>query len=119
MTKQQFLPGLAPPTIPRAYERIPAPRGPADTSQAAAAEADRTGRSKSKRSILLEIIRGTGERGATIDELQQATGWLVQSICPAVKTLERAGEIIDSGRRRATRTGTPAKVWTSTGRATR
>lgn len=57
------------------------------------------------------MIRGAGSRGATIDELQQATGLLTQSVCPMVDTLKREGAICDSGQRRPTRTGTPAKVW--------
>ena len=109
---QLALPGFGHPVQePTAYERLPSPRGPADTSRAAAEAADRSGRTTSKRTILLGIIRANGDRGATIDELQHVTGWLVQSICPAVKTLERAAEIRDSGNRRQTRSGHPAKVW--------
>lgn len=111
---QLTLPGFAPPAFQRpAYQRLPSPRGPADTSRAAGETADRNGRSGTLRAVLLGMIRGAGQHGATIDELQHVTGWLVQSICPAVKSLEKAGEIRDSGERRATRSGCAAKVWVS------
>jgi hypothetical protein len=80
-----------------------------DTSRGAADRAAR--RAPSRRELLLSIIRGAGPRGATIDELHQATGLLTQSVCPVVDVLKREGLIIDSGQRRPTRTGTPAKVW--------
>ena len=80
-----------------------------DTSRAAADRA--APRAPSRRELILSLIRGAGLRGATIDELQQATGLLTQSVCPVVDVLKRDGAIIDSGQRRPTRTGTPAKVW--------
>ena len=82
-----------------------------DTSQAAAKRAAK--RTPGRRELLLSIIRSAGQRGATIDELQQATDLLTQSICPVVAALKQDGQIIDSGQRRPTRTGSPAKVWTT------
>lgn len=111
---QLMFPGFTPGPIQHpTYQRAPSPRGPADTSRAAAQDADNSGRSGTKREILRSVIHAAGQRGATIDELQQVTGWLVQSICPAVKSLESAGEIRDSGKRRPTRSGCAAKVWVS------
>lgn len=83
-----------------------------DTSQAAAAQA--APHVPGRRDVLLSIIGGQGPHGATIDELQAATGWLVQSVCPVVNSLQRSGLIRDTGHRRPTRTGSPAKVWTVT-----
>ena len=93
---------------PRQTQRPPAHRD-SDTSSGAADRA--APRAPSRRELLLSMIRGAGSRGATIDELQQATGLLTQSVCPVVDVLKREGRIIDSGQRRPTRTGTPAKVW--------
>lgn len=88
------------------------PHNHSDTSRVAAESA--APRAPRRREILLGIIRGRGVAGATIDELQAATGWLVQSICPVVHSLAEAGEIRDSGQRRATRAGAAAKAWTAT-----
>ena len=107
---QLALPGMeTPPGRIPTYQRHPAPRGSADTSRLAASEADE--RAPSRRQIVRDLIRGRGEQGATIDELQLTTGWLVQSVCPIVRVLVECAEVIDSGRRRPTRSGAPAKIW--------
>lgn len=97
---------------PRQSPPPPAHRA-SDTSRGAADRA--APRAPSRRELLLSIIRGAGPRGATIDELQLATGLLTQSVCPVVDALKREGAIADSGQRRPTRTGTPAKVWVVNG----
>ena len=64
-----------------------------------------------RRELVLALIRGRGDRGATIDEIQIATGWLTQSICPRVNELAKKRMICDSGKRRKTRAGRAAIVW--------
>jgi len=90
------------------FEAPPAHRD-VDTCQAAAASiADKA---PARRAIILDLIVGQGTRGYTIDELTIATKWGVQSVCPRVNELHRAGLIVDSGLRRDTRRRRKAKVW--------
>lgn len=81
---------------------------PRDTSRAAfeAAEPSRDKRAR----IALGIIEGAGSRGVTRDELSNATGWPIQSVCPLVSGLMRAGAVVDGGKRRPTKTGRQAQV---------
>ena len=90
----------------------PAPTPPTnhtDTSRAAAASV--APKFSKRQRIALALIRGRGARGATIEELAIACGWLLQSTCGVSNSLARVGLIRDSGRRRKTSTGNTAKVW--------
>jgi len=60
---------------------------------------------------VFRLIAGQGQHGATIDEIDQATGLGQSSICPRVKTLEQQGRIWAHGDERKTRKGRMAKVW--------
>lgn len=67
----------------------------------------------SKRTLRLEIyrlIRRAVIDGKTCDELEAATGWSHQTTSARVTELKSAGWIVDSGRRRPTRSGRSAAV---------
>ena len=82
-----------------------------DTSKAAAATiAPKFGKRQRQ---ALAMILGRGVHGATNEEVSTACGWLLQSTCPVTYSLAKAGLIEDSGQRRTTSTGCPAKVWTA------
>jgi len=49
--------------------------------------------------------------GATCDEVEVALRLIHQNASARVRELAKAGEIVDSGHRRATRTGRSAIVW--------
>ena len=87
------------------------PTGKADTSRAAAASVAH--KFSKRQRIALAHFRGRGARGATIEELAIACGWLLQSTCGVSNSLSRVGLIRDSGQRRTTSTGNMAKVWTA------
>lgn len=86
-----------------------------DTSMSAARKAG--GRAATRRAVVLEFVRAQGQTGATIDEIVLATGILTATVCARVNELHRAGSVADSGRRRPTRTGAAATVWTCRGSA--
>lgn len=90
------------------------PHNHTDTSQAAAAQvAPRAG---TTRHHILVLIRDSGGDGRTIDEIDAITDLGSGTVCPRVNELSKGGLIRDSGRRRNTRKGSPAKVWVATER---
>lgn len=82
-----------------------------------AAQAMRT-RAPSKRQRVLAHIVSCGARGATIDELAGALDMLTATVCGRVGELARPADgpalIVDSGQRRETAHGAPAKVLVAT-----
>ncbi len=87
----------------------PAAHNRTETSIAAAERIRPT--AGTKRAIVLETIERAGTEGATIDEIVQVTGLLTATVCGRINELKRDGWIQDSGRRRPTRSGSPAIVW--------
>ena len=74
-------------------------------------------RAVSQAMAVLSYIRAQGEHGATIEEAATALGLRLASVCGRCSDLqgdEAAGvpaRIRDSGQRRATTSGSLAKVW--------
>ena len=99
-----FSKNVPPPTLPSNYT---------DTSRAAA-KAGRTGAPRD-REIIWAMIACKGPLGLTIDEIVAETGKLVQTVTGRVNDLQGKrwnGEVvIDSGKRRKTRSGSTAIVW--------
>jgi hypothetical protein len=68
---------------------------------------------------VLEFIASCGEHGATDEEIFAGTA-LRESTARARRVdLAKRGQVADSGRRRKTRSGRDAIVWTSTGKPLR
>lgn len=70
--------------------------------------------SGTQRRRVLEAIARAGERGLTDEELQDALGMNPSTERPRRVELVEGEWIIDSGRRRRTRSGRLAVVWRST-----
>jgi hypothetical protein len=60
---------------------------------------------------VLKFIENEGERGATADEVQLGLGLTHQTGSARVSELAHGGQIVDSGLRRATRSGRSAVVY--------
>jgi hypothetical protein len=58
---------------------------------------------------MLEYIKANG--GATCCEVEEALGLLHQSASSSITRLRQAGRLVDSGKRRPTKTGRMAIVW--------
>jgi len=65
------------------------------------------------RERVLRYVVGCGEHGATDEEMQTALGMDPNTQRPRRRELVQAGYIVDSGKRRETRTGRNAIVWIS------
>jgi hypothetical protein len=80
-----------------------------DTSRAAAASVEAcTG---SLRAVVLGYIADNGSWGATCDEVEARSGLSHQTASARVNELRKLGAIVDSGRRRNTRSQRKATVW--------
>lgn len=79
------------------------------TSKAAAVQAEPTSATAEAR--VLEVIRASGSRGATDDEIEQATAMTHQGASARRRGLVLRGRVRDSGETRATRYGRKATVW--------
>lgn len=64
-----------------------------------------------KRARIFERIEACGEGGATCDEVEQALAMIHQTASARILELAQVGRIIDTGRRRPTRTGRNARVY--------
>lgn len=82
-----------------------------DTAKVAAARA--LPRSGSDRRRVLDHVAAQGSLGATDDELETALGLPHQTASARRNGLVADGWLVDSGRKRNTRSGTPAVVWIS------
>lgn len=83
--------------------------GGADTSKAAAKSVSASVRVM-QRAKVLAALEEYGPMGATCDQVEVALGGSHQSISARISELKRDGAIVDSGRRRMTRTGRTARV---------
>lgn len=79
-----------------------------DTSEAAADSV--AGGTASKRRRILTMI-SDAPAGMTDDEVEEATGWRHQTVSARRRELVLLGLLVDSGRRRLTRSGRGATVW--------
>jgi len=100
------------------WEVAPPPGGKPDppanrteTSRAAAKSV--RGNARSMRAQVLGWFISRGEHGGTNDECEQALRMRTQTVTARVNELHRLGLLRDSGRRRKTRTGRRAIVWTA------
>ena len=80
-----------------------------DTSRQAAARA--LPRSGSDRRRVYDLLVERGDEGATDDEIEQALNLPHQTASARRNGLRDDGWVVDSGRTRPTRTGSPAVVW--------
>lgn len=108
MKQQPDLFASAPPApvlrdLPLPYQRN------SETSRLAA-ESSRP-RAPTDRATILEYLLAQGERGATNEEISDALGIKLQTVCPRVLELRQADQVVSAGRR-ATRSGRLAEVWT-------
>lgn len=63
------------------------------------------------RAMVYDEIKARGSIGATSDEIEHVFDMLHQTISPRVYELAKAGFIVDSGKRRSTRSYRRAIVW--------
>jgi len=94
---------------PRQSPPIELPHRGVPTSVAAAKAA--APRARSQRQVVLNSITAHGSYGATLDELVVELGTAINVISPSVWELRKTQIVADSGRRRPTRTSSPAIVW--------
>lgn len=62
-------------------------------------------------SRILDVIRQSGVRGATCDEVEETTGLSHQTASARVHELMKAGRIVAAEGKRKTRAGRAATVW--------
>jgi len=100
---------------PSLFDDRPAPHNGTDTSKAAA----RAVRPKAPnlRAAVFERIRATGKHGITCDQLAREIGRPASSISARLNELAERGFITDSGMRRPTQYGRPARVYVAGGAA--
>jgi hypothetical protein len=79
------------------------------TSKAAAIAAEP--RAGTVRRRVLDVIRDSGERGATDDEIEARLGLRHQTASPRRTELLNSGHVVDSGMKRRTRSGHDAIAW--------
>ena len=93
-----------------AGERVGVPYAAhSDTSKAAAVS--QRHKSGTDRARVLAFIRGCGHLGATDDEIEVQLSLRHQTASARRNGLAKRGEVINSGRKRPTRTGRRAAVW--------
>lgn len=83
------------------------------TSKAAAKSVAPT--KETVRDKILKYIRSRGTDGATIEEIANATGIRIQTVCARRNELDFMGDVYDSGVRRTTSSGRYATVWFAIG----
>jgi len=81
-----------------------------DTSEAAADSHSDKALSKMRFAVWRHIA-GSGERGATCDEIEVALGLRHQTASARIRELYLGDRVHDTGRRRLTRSGRPARVY--------
>lgn len=111
---QLALPGFGVRTVserPR-IDTDPVALGSVDTSREAAAVAQSS--AAATRRLVLDLVRGSGARGVTCDEISAATGRSPNQVSGRFTELSRLGLICRSGQRRKTRAGADAHVWVAT-----
>lgn len=85
------------------------PYSDGDTSRDAAVAAQAV--APKDRARVLGVIRARGSQGATDDEIEVALGLSHQTASARRRELVLAGEVVEAGGKRLTRSGSPAKVW--------
>lgn len=85
------------------------PSNPTPTSEAAAE--DLAGKMGTARARVFQHVRSCGSRGATREEVVDATGLLTQSVCARLNELETAGRLVTGATTRVGRTGHAGKVY--------
>lgn len=93
---------------------VPAARD-TETSRAAARSVE--GSAAHFRSLVFNAIARAGRDGLTADEAADQMALSVLTVRPRVSELNKAGAIVDTGTRRANRSGRTAIVWRAIGRA--
>lgn len=63
------------------------------------------------RTAILGFVVGRGAQGATNEEISEALGIKIQTVCPRMKELREADLVVDAGRQRPTQSGRMAVVW--------
>src|SRR5262245_5062830 len=63
------------------------------------------------RAKVFAVIDARGERGATCDEIEQALGLRHQTAGARIRELVLGGFVADTGKRRTTRSGRPARIY--------
>lgn len=76
-----------------------------------AAESSRP-RAPTDRATILEYLLAQGAHGATNEEISDALGIKLQTVCPRMLELRQADQAVSAGRRK-TRSGRDAEVWVS------
>lgn len=74
-------------------------------------DAEKTIQKENLEAIVLSFVQGRGLRGATCDEAEVHLGLRHQTSSARFTALNKRGDIVDSGRRRPTRSGRKAIVW--------
>lgn len=98
-----------------AVDRQVAPVGISHPERAHLAAAVARLRSGTRRKEVYDLIRNTGHRGLTDDEMERLTGRAHQSLSATRNTLMNDDLIVDSGQRRQTQYHNPAIVWVVAG----
>ncbi len=80
-----------------------------ETSRAAAEQS--RPKAPSYRAACLGSVYGRAGAGATNEEVANALGMKIQTVCPRMKELRETGQLVDSAMRRATASGRDAVVW--------
>lgn len=95
---------------PNAFPLFPEPPHNGTDTSRAAAESVRPYLNSVRGKVYNRIVE-SGEEGATCDELQEALGLLPQTCSARCNDLKKAKLIVDSGKRRPTKTGRSAMVY--------
>jgi DNA polymerase len=91
------------------YNGLPPFVAGVDTSEAAAQSM--AGDASQLREFVFSVIHGSGAGGMTCDEVEVDTGMRHQTVSARIRELQQRGRLVDSARRRPTRSGRPAIVW--------
>lgn len=88
------------------------PYAPGSDTSREAAETGRTNAAKWRAKVAAMFAVNSSD-GYTADELASWFAVPANTIAPRITSLQQAGEIVDSGKRRKTRSGKSAVVWVS------
>ncbi len=92
------------------YPKIPGHVAGSDTSEAAARSMDNS--AGAIRDRIGVRVRAAGREGYTCDEIEVVMGLRHQTASARIRELVLASVLVDSGRRRPTRSGCNARVYT-------
>jgi len=91
------------------YNGLPPFVAGVDTSEAAAQSV--AGDAGQLREFIFDVIKGSGGGGMTCDEVEVDTGMRHQTASARIRELQQRARVVDSSRRRPTRSGRLAIVW--------